>query len=62
MPDQKSTWLEIAGAIVINFLAIHGYLTLVAHTTVLRSATLTLISLAVAALGAFVYRVRRPPK
>jgi hypothetical protein len=44
--------------LVVSFFAIHGFLTIVAKTTIRLSAELTLISLAVAALSALAFRRR----
>jgi hypothetical protein len=64
MPAQRissNRAMEIAIALVVNFFAIHGYLTLVAETTVWRSAVLTLISLGAAGIGVAVYRRGQVP-
>ena len=58
MPDQRFNWVQFLTTLVVTFFAIHGYLSIVAETTIRRSAELTLISLGVAAIAALVFRRR----
>jgi hypothetical protein len=61
MPDRNRKWMVIVTTVIVNFFAIHGYLSIVAETTIRKSATVTLISLAVAGIAALVLRRRQPP-
>jgi hypothetical protein len=58
MPDRRFNWAQFLTTLVVSFFAIHGFLTIVAKTTIRLSAELTLISLAVAALSALAFRRR----
>lgn len=55
MPDQQFNWVNFLGAVVFTFFAVHGCLSIVGETTIRRSAELTLISAAVAGLGAIFF-------
>jgi hypothetical protein len=58
MTDRRFNWAQFLTTLVVTFFAIHGFLSIVAETTILRSAELTLISLVVAGLAALVFRRR----
>jgi hypothetical protein len=61
MTDRRFSWVQFLTTLVVTFFAIHGFLSIVAETKIRLSAELTLISLAVAALTALVFRRRSGP-